>query len=121
MQSSDSFPCFCYHLFLYLFIFSISFEFSNILGSSITDETLIVEMHIWCRKFSTINVIDNIAPHIFGPYAFLAFKYSPLNIPDEGNPEKRFGPMKYITCCFKKIRTFILALFFPFIMILCAY
>ena len=43
---------------LYLFIFLYRFWISNILATSITEETCIVEMRIWCKKIGTVNFIS---------------------------------------------------------------
>ena len=63
MQSSDSFHGFGYTLWTFWIIalhFLYKLWISNILDSSITEETYIVEMRIWCRKIGTVNVIIDI-------------------------------------------------------------
>ena len=66
LQSSDSFHGFGYtfwnfwiialHLLNKLWIL-------HILATSITEETCIVEMRIWCRKIGTVNVIKTKLPN----------------------------------------------------------
>ena len=60
MQSSDSFHGFGY-TFWNFWILALHLLYKlwilHILATSITEETCIVEMRIWCRKIGTVNVI----------------------------------------------------------------
>ena len=60
MQSSDSFHGFGY-TFWTVWIIALHLLYKlwilHILVTSITEETLFVEMRIWCRKIGTGNVI----------------------------------------------------------------
>ena len=39
-------------------VFLYKLWISNILATTMTEETCIVEMHIWCRTIGTVNVIE---------------------------------------------------------------
>ena len=73
LQSSDSFHGFGYTFWTFWIIaLHLLYELwiSNSLATSITEETCIVEMRIWCRKIGTVNVIivnlaKNICPSDF--------------------------------------------------------
>ena len=61
MQSSDSFHGFDYTFWNFWIIapyLLYKLRISNILATSITEETCIVEMRIWCRKIGTVIVIN---------------------------------------------------------------
>ena len=49
-------------IWLYFCIIALHFLYKlwilHILATSITEETCIVEMRIWCRKIGTVNVIS---------------------------------------------------------------
>ena len=60
MQSSDSFYGFGYTFWTFWIIalhLLYKLWISNILTTSITEETCIVEMRIWCKKIGTVNSI----------------------------------------------------------------
>ena len=60
MQSSDSFHGFGYTFWTFWIIalhLLYKLWISNILATSITEETCIVEMRIWCKKIGTVNFI----------------------------------------------------------------
>ena len=60
MQSSDSFHGFGYTFWTFWIIalhLLYKLWISNILAMSITEETCIVEMRIWCKKIGTVNFI----------------------------------------------------------------
>ena len=60
MQSSDSFHGFGYTFWTFWIIalhLLYKLWISNMLATSITEETCIVEMRIWCKKIGTVNFI----------------------------------------------------------------
>lgn len=58
MQSSDTLSGFyCFFSVWKLFVFLLSFGFSRILDSMITEKIFVFEMHIGCRIIGSINVI----------------------------------------------------------------
>ena len=60
MHSSDSFNGFGYTFWTFWIIalyLLYTLWISNILATSITEETCIVEIRIWCKKIGTVNVI----------------------------------------------------------------
>ena len=74
MQSSDSFHGFGFTFWTFWIIalhFLYKLWISNILATSITEETCIVEMRIWCKKIGTVNFISASSFDLFGGDQFL--------------------------------------------------